>query len=90
MSLAQIGEFAFVLLSRASNLHLIEVTPFQNESLSSLKAFLPLGEFCCESIIGCDSVTYQQLQISIVILPMVHYHINHSLFHKKKSISLFK
>lgn len=25
MSLAQIGEFAFVLLSRASNLHLIEV-----------------------------------------------------------------
>ncbi|KAG1346659.1 putative K(+) efflux antiporter 4 [Cocos nucifera] len=26
MSLAQIGEFAFVLLSRASNLHLIEVT----------------------------------------------------------------
>jgi hypothetical protein len=26
MSLAQIGEFAFVLLSRASNLHLVEVT----------------------------------------------------------------
>ena len=26
MSLAQIGEFAFVLLSRASNLHLIEVS----------------------------------------------------------------
>lgn len=25
MSLAQIGEFAFVLLSRASNLHLVEV-----------------------------------------------------------------
>lgn len=25
MSLAQIGEFAFVLLSRASNVHLIEV-----------------------------------------------------------------
>lgn len=25
MSLAQIGEFAFVLLGRASNLHLIEV-----------------------------------------------------------------
>lgn len=27
MSLAQIGEFAFVLLSRASNLHLVEVSP---------------------------------------------------------------
>lgn len=26
MSLAQIGEFAFVLLSRASNLHLVEVS----------------------------------------------------------------
>lgn len=25
MTLAQIGEFAFVLLSRASNLHLVEV-----------------------------------------------------------------
>lgn len=25
MSLAQIGEFAFVLLSRASNVHLVEV-----------------------------------------------------------------
>ena len=25
MSLAQIGEFAFILLSRASNLHLIQV-----------------------------------------------------------------
>ena len=31
MSLAQIGEFAFVLLSRASNLHLIEVI-FQSVS----------------------------------------------------------
>jgi len=28
MSLAQIGEFAFVLLSRASNLHLVEVSVF--------------------------------------------------------------
>lgn len=27
MSLAQIGEFAFVLLSRASNVHLVEVIP---------------------------------------------------------------
>lgn len=26
MSLAQIGEFAFVLLSRSSNLHLVEVS----------------------------------------------------------------
>lgn len=26
MSMAQIGEFAFVLLSRASNLHLVEVS----------------------------------------------------------------
>jgi predicted Kef-type K+ transport protein len=26
MSLAQIGEFAFILLSRASNLHLIQVS----------------------------------------------------------------
>lgn len=26
MSLAQIGEFSFVLLSRASNLHLVEVS----------------------------------------------------------------
>ena len=26
MSLAQIGEFAFVLLSRASNLHLVEAS----------------------------------------------------------------
>lgn len=29
MSLAQIGEFAFVLLSRASNLHLVEVRNFR-------------------------------------------------------------
>jgi predicted Kef-type K+ transport protein len=28
MSLAQIGEFAFVLLSRASNMHLVEVILF--------------------------------------------------------------
>ncbi|MQM02773.1 hypothetical protein Taro_035547, partial [Colocasia esculenta] len=28
LSLAQIGEFAFVLLSRASNLHLVQVIPF--------------------------------------------------------------
>lgn len=30
MSLAQIGEFAFVLLSRASNLHLVEVCTSAN------------------------------------------------------------
>ena len=36
ISLAQIGEFAFVLLSRASNLHLIEVS---NETASGFIVF---------------------------------------------------
>ena len=40
MSLAQIGEFAFVLLSRASNLHLVEVCNF----------FLPVFLFNSEFI----------------------------------------
>lgn len=35
ISLAQIGEFAFVLLSRASNLHLIEVSNTTCSSLDS-------------------------------------------------------
>ncbi|XP_028099672.1 K(+) efflux antiporter 4-like isoform X3 [Camellia sinensis] len=34
MSLAQIGEFAFVLLSRASNLHLVEPLLEKNPSIA--------------------------------------------------------
>ncbi|CAL5424994.1 unnamed protein product [Camellia sinensis] len=34
MSLAQIGEFAFVLLSRASNLHLVEALLEKNPSIA--------------------------------------------------------
>lgn len=45
MSLAQIGEFAFVLLSRASNLRLVEVSPAT--ALSSADVFHP---GMCETI----------------------------------------
>ncbi|KAG5524703.1 hypothetical protein RHGRI_031393 [Rhododendron griersonianum] len=54
MSLAQIGEFAFVLLSRASNLHLVEVSPAT--AIYSAHIFHPGDDgsddcLCCSLII---------------------------------------
>ena len=49
MSLAQIGEFAFVLLSRASNLHLVGVSACFLSSVPSLETdFLLLMTSTCE------------------------------------------
>ena len=50
MSLAQIGEFAFVLLSRASNLHLIEVS----NQMKLCCATTVISSRLCGTIIGCS------------------------------------
>lgn len=46
MSLAQIGEFAFVLLSRASNLHLVEVNASFCVTGSTILALLHGASLC--------------------------------------------
>lgn len=66
--LAQIGEFAFVLLSRASNLHVIEVKPyFDSCNFSLLLKFVTLGYNVGENVsppIGNNSSESRKLYLN--------------------------
>lgn len=74
MSLAQIGEFAFVLLSRASNLKLVQVINhyFASNTSFILITFYKLVDLTCLVLCGSQGKLYLLLlgttALSLVIL----------------------
>lgn len=76
MSLAQIGEFAFILLSRASNLHLIQV----------LHTFV--SSYVCATN-GIHTVTFPLCTTPLCTFSYLHYnnHVEHSMHVSKMSES---